>query len=164
MRKLAQIANPANGKLAKVYYNSDLEEFCVKLSGAPNADYFTTERSDAMDTANAMVGIKVNTAAMTPTQLFAYTRGHTAKDLNPRPQRCIERINKQLKKVGHRLVRNLRGGSYYYLTRDSAGIGATVDCSIYAYSLEPTQKDFEFAASEINEAFVRAGRTAPIDI
>ena len=75
-----------------------------------------------------------------------------------RQQRCIDRINAQLKPIGYRLVRNVRGGSYYYL------IGPSVECSIYAYSLAPTQEDFEFAASDINKAFVDAGQTAPISL
>jgi len=83
-----------------------------------------------------------------------------------RPQRCIERINKALKHTGHRLVRNTRGGSYYYLIRDHAGPvdQPTVTCSIYCYALEPTDKDFLYAADYINVAFREAGRKQPIDV
>jgi hypothetical protein len=42
----------------KVYYDSELEEYCCKLyvGGAyrSNADYFTNDKSDALDTARAM--------------------------------------------------------------------------------------------------------------
>lgn len=76
----------------------------------------------------------------------------------PKAPRTITRINRALKAAGRdeRLVRNLRGGSYYYLT------GGTVTCSIYCYSLDP--QDYNLAAIDINAAFRGAGLPPPCPI
>jgi hypothetical protein len=75
----------------------------------------------------------------------------------------ITRINKALKHTGHKLVRN-RIGYYYVVVIDINSDVKWVECSIYCNVLEPTQEDFCYAASEINDAFVRAGHAAPITI
>lgn len=69
---------------------------------------------------------------------------------------CISRINAALTAAGvaERLVRNLRGGSYYYVT------GGEIQCSIYAYRLDP--EDYPSTAADVNAAFIAAGRPAPI--
>jgi hypothetical protein len=74
--------------------------------------------------------------------------------------RTIDRINRALRGTGYRLHRNLRGGSYYYLSSDGAKV--PVECSIYCYSLGPTDSDFNFAAYEINDAFRRELLPPPI--
>ena len=48
-------------RTAKVYWDSECQEYCVRqYSDARRhggADYFTSDRADAIDTARAMVGV-----------------------------------------------------------------------------------------------------------
>lgn len=37
--------------LVKVYFDSDVQEYIVKIKGKPEADYFTNDKSDALSTA-----------------------------------------------------------------------------------------------------------------
>lgn len=38
----------------KVYWDSDWQEYSVTVKGSPEATYFTTDRADALSTAQAM--------------------------------------------------------------------------------------------------------------
>lgn len=62
----------------------------------------------------------------------------------------IARINRLLKAKGHveRMVRNTRGGSYYYLTATEAG---PVTESLYVYSLQDTPEDHSLAQQYVEE-------------
>ena len=53
LRKLETHTGP-NGT-AKLYRNAEFNEYVVKLSGNPDADYFTPDRDDATNTAILMV-------------------------------------------------------------------------------------------------------------
>lgn len=55
-----------NGHLAKIYYDSDWQEYCVKLyidgvHQGEDSDYHTDDKEDAFDTAEAMVKPRSNT-------------------------------------------------------------------------------------------------------
>lgn len=56
-RKIQEFAK--NGKVAKVYRDSDWEEYCVTFyangSKLANADYHTSDKADAIDTAKHWV-------------------------------------------------------------------------------------------------------------
>lgn len=72
---------------------------------------------------------------------------------------AIKRVNAELKRLGRneRLHRNVRGGSYYYLS------GGSVECSIYVYVLDHSAEDYDLAAREINIEFTDAGTLASDD-
>jgi hypothetical protein len=55
-RKISSFTN--GDKTTTVYWNSDDREFVVKLRGRPQADYFTTDKADAIGTAMNMVGLR----------------------------------------------------------------------------------------------------------
>lgn len=54
VRKIFEMSGPKG--IVKVYYNSELREFCAKLSGYPESDYFTDDQTDAERTAEVMAG------------------------------------------------------------------------------------------------------------
>lgn len=50
------IATIHNGPhFVKVYWNSEQQEYACRLDNKPRTDYFTTEKSDALGTADAML-------------------------------------------------------------------------------------------------------------
>ena len=53
-RKVQSVSH--EGKTATVYKDPEWGEYVVKLQGRPQADYFTSDRSDAIATARRMVG------------------------------------------------------------------------------------------------------------
>ena len=54
MRKIAEVTGTAG--TVKVYRDSDWQQYICKLVGNPEADCFTDDRQDALDTAVAMSG------------------------------------------------------------------------------------------------------------
>lgn len=65
----------------------------------------------------------------------------------------IARVNALLKKAG-REERVIRGHGYLYLV---GGIGLELG-SIYVMNLEPTEADFKFLRSEVNDKFANYDR------
>ena len=58
MRKICEVINAANGKTVKVYRNAEYDEYVVKPCPSKGCDwYFTDDKQDAIDTANAMIGV-----------------------------------------------------------------------------------------------------------
>lgn len=53
-KKLIQ-TNDKGGNVTKVYYDYDWQEYLVTLRGQPRATYHTDCRTDALDTARAML-------------------------------------------------------------------------------------------------------------
>ncbi len=49
MRKIVQIEN------VSVYWNSEYKEYVCRMKGNPDADYFTTDKEDAIATAELIV-------------------------------------------------------------------------------------------------------------
>jgi hypothetical protein len=77
---------------------------------------------------------------------------------------CIAQINAALKKAGtHHVLQRDRSGYYYLRMADGHPPGTRwIECSIYVWRLEAD--DFNFAAEDINEAFVRAKLPAPLTL
>jgi hypothetical protein len=62
MRKIAEFENESIGKSAKVYWDSEWQEYVVKfwINGGycPIADYHCNDKQDALGTAQVNIGIK----------------------------------------------------------------------------------------------------------
>lgn len=67
--------------------------------------------------------------------------------MNKRAMSAITRVNQLLKQAG-REERVVKGRGYMYF-RGGEGIHLG---SIYAMNLDPTEKDFQFLRSEVNDA------------
>lgn len=48
------VAGCPSGREVKVYWEAEYGEYCCKLVGAPDADYFTDDFGDALGTAKSM--------------------------------------------------------------------------------------------------------------
>lgn len=55
-KKIATYSN--DGKTVHVYRDAEWNEFVVRIPGAPDADYFTPDKDDAISTAQTIVGLK----------------------------------------------------------------------------------------------------------
>lgn len=53
-RKVQSVSR--DGQVATIYRDPEYNEFVVRLKGRPQADYFTSDKSDALATARRMVG------------------------------------------------------------------------------------------------------------
>lgn len=53
-RKDAKIVVKGYDSRLTLTYDANYQEYCVKVKGSPNADYFTNDRMDAVNTAYQM--------------------------------------------------------------------------------------------------------------
>jgi hypothetical protein len=144
-RKIAEFGSKES-RYVRVIFNAEYEEFIAELTEAgkrkPRADYHTDDKQDALATAQAML--------IPPAR---------------KPVPGIKRINAALKAAGRKekLTRNSAGGGYYYLI-NSDDEPAYICCSIYCSLLDSSDKDFNFAAIDINRAFAMAGLNPPLSL